>query len=55
VIGHNINGGTKEVDYKDAEEYLWRQMENGNIEDDYQQSIYEKSIEALRKVQELNL
>lgn len=39
------------VTYKDAEEYFWNQMENGNIKNDYQQLIFEKAIEALRLVQ----
>ena len=40
----------KEITYKEAEEYFWRQMENGKIESDYQQAVFEKAIEALRLV-----
>lgn len=38
----------RKITYKEAEEYFWKQMENGKIESDYQQIVFEKAIEALR-------
>ena len=46
--------GKSEATFKEAEEYFWKQMENGNIINDYQQIIFEKAIEALRIVQKDN-